>query len=92
MAFSGSGGAGADARQRAITVQISQRRSSYRSVISHAVDGVIIMLAYRQPQISTRRRRMSQNMTQSPARLKSGYVKVAGRFFSKKKWPTQAKP
>src|SRR5581483_2516890 len=35
---------------------------------------------------------MSFHITQSPARLYQGCEKVAGRFFSKKKWPTQAKP
>jgi hypothetical protein len=31
-------------------------------------------------------------MTQSPAKLQAGYLKVAGRFFSNLKWPTQANP
>jgi hypothetical protein len=31
-------------------------------------------------------------MTQSPAKLHAGYLNVAGRFFSKPKWPTHAKP
>src|SRR5690606_17488124 len=35
---------------------------------------------------------VSKNIRQSPIRLHSGYWNVAGRFFSKKKCPTQAKP
>ena len=33
---------------------------------------------------------MSRHITQSPSRLYQGWLKVAGRFFSKKKCPTQA--
>ena len=33
---------------------------------------------------------MSRHITQSPRKLYQGWVKVAGRFFSKKKCPTQA--
>jgi len=36
--------------------------------------------------------KMCHAITKSDAKLQSGYVKVAGRFFSIKKWPTQAKP
>ena len=35
---------------------------------------------------------MSLYMTQSPMKLYSGRLKLAGLFFSKTKWPTQAKP
>ncbi|MNN38561.1 hypothetical protein D3C81_1525660 [compost metagenome] len=42
-------------------------------------------------QNATRPRIMSRYMTKSPSRLYSGCWKVAGRFFSKKKCPTQAK-
>ena len=36
--------------------------------------------------------RMSLNITQSPMNEYSGCLKVAGRFFSKKKCPTHANP
>ena len=35
---------------------------------------------------------VSKKSRKSPIRLHSGYLNVAGRFFSKKKCPTQAKP
>lgn len=35
---------------------------------------------------------MSLYITQSPMKLYSGRLKLAGLFFSKTKWPTQAKP
>src|SRR5690606_1374137 len=35
---------------------------------------------------------VSRNRRKSPIKLHSGYLNVAGRFFSKKKCPTQAKP
>ena len=34
----------------------------------------------------------SQNNKKSLTKLYSGYLKVAGLFFSKKKWPIHAKP
>ncbi len=35
---------------------------------------------------------MSLYMTQSPMKLYSGRLKLAGLFFSNTKWPTQAQP
>ncbi|MNF05239.1 hypothetical protein D3C80_2049230 [compost metagenome] len=44
------------------------------------------------PQKRMRPVKASLSITQSPMNDHSGYLKVAGRFFSKTKWPIQAKP
>ena len=78
-------------RQRDSRVIITKRRCIAKPEVEKN-GGIGRICCHRRTQKRIRPVSMSLNMTQSPRKLYSGYWKVAGRFFSNMKWPTQAKP